>query len=309
MNPPDIIQSHVQVLITMHISSACASCPYIGKAYGFDLADKAAPVIHSPGCAPPCSSDCSNPGCADADAVLLVLEAYTVDLSSHIQLHKQHAPECSEFPCSRCLHRPRQAVACKTLTVRAASAATAQLQALAAPINAATATACMFASAVTSGAQPKDKARSAHSTAGEAQLDSPHGQVVSLWEYATRLRESGLVMSVWELLRIALELAEAVHALHTVAHVRICFPRCIHAVVATDCLPFRTWSSMRACTSFYCSRQSAHSHRHHSSVSFTNLKRWEQRKTLYPQVRHIQSCLVHATKQSEYMYHVIFACR
>lgn len=209
----------MQVLITMHISSACALCPYIGKAHGFDLADKAASVAHTPASAPMCyPTDCSVPERNDADAVLLVLEAYTVDLTSHIQLHKQHAPDCCEFPCSRCMHRPQQAAPCKTLTVRAASAATAQLQALAAPISAATATACMVAAAVTSGAQSKD------CTTGKAQLDSPQGQVVSLWEYATRLREAGLMMSVGELLRIALELAGAVHALHTVAHVRCCSP-------------------------------------------------------------------------------------
>lgn len=222
-NALNLITSNVQVLITMHISAACASCPYIGKAHGFDLADKATPLIHSPSCACPCfSADCPNPACTDADAVLLVLEAYTVDLTSHIQLHKQHSPEYNEFPCSRCLHRPQQPESCKTLTVRAASAATAPLQALAAPINAATATACMFASAVTSGGtQSKDKSHSPESIAGCVQLDSPQGQVVSLWEYATRMRESGLVMSVSEVLRIALELAEAVHALHTVAHVRL----------------------------------------------------------------------------------------
>lgn len=207
----------------MHIASACASCPYIGKALGFDLADKAAPFIHNPTCASPCTSaDCPNPVCTDADSVLLVLEAYTVDLTSHIELHKQHAPGCKEFPCSRCPHGPRQDDSCSTLTVRAASAATAPLQALAAPISAATATACMVAAAVTSGTQSKVQAHGTHSTAVGGQLHSPQGQVVSLWEYATRLRESGLMMSVSEVLRVACELAAAVHALHTVAYVRIC---------------------------------------------------------------------------------------
>lgn len=206
----------------MHVSTACASCPFIGKAHGFDVADKAAPLLRSPSCTTPCySADCPNPACTDADAVLLVLEPYTVDLASRIALHKQHSPDCNEFPCSHCLHRPQQGDSCKTLTVRAASAATARLQALAAPINAATTTACMFASAVTSSTQPKDRAHSPRIAAGGVQFASPPGQVVSLWEYATRLRESGLVMSVSEVLRIALELAEAVHALHTVAYV--CF--------------------------------------------------------------------------------------
>lgn len=219
---------YVQVLITMHISSACASCPYIGKAYGFDLADKVAPLIHSHSPSCPCSSaDCPNPACSDADAVLLVLEAYTVDLKSHIELHKQHAPNCKEFPCARCMHRPQQENECRALTIRAASAATAPLQALAVPIHAAKATACMFASAVSSSAQTKDRTQGSQIPAQGGQLDSPQGQVVSLWEYATRLRESGLVMSVPELMRIALELAEAVHALHTVAHVCFCVPSCI----------------------------------------------------------------------------------
>jgi hypothetical protein len=207
----------------MHVSSTCASCPYIGKAHGFDLAHNAVPLIYNPlgGC-PFASTGSPKPACTDANSVLLILEAYTVDLTSLIERHKQHSPECNEFPCSRCLHRPQQdgSSCCKTLTVRAASAATAPLQALAAPINAATATACMFASAVAS-AQSKDKAHSTLNTASASQLDSPQGQVVSLWEYATRLRESGLAMSISEVLRIARELAEAVHTLHTVAHVRL----------------------------------------------------------------------------------------
>lgn len=68
--------SQMQVLITLHVSAACAACPYVGKSHGFEYA---CPLPGAPG-----ALACVEPPTAEASptALLLALEPYTVDVSA-----------------------------------------------------------------------------------------------------------------------------------------------------------------------------------------------------------------------------------
>ena len=64
----------VQVLITLHVTTACAACKYVGKAHGFEYAQS---LPDAPGVLA-----CIDPKAVGAapTALLLALEPYTVDV-------------------------------------------------------------------------------------------------------------------------------------------------------------------------------------------------------------------------------------
>lgn len=195
-----------EVLISLHVSRACASCPYVGKAYGFEVASTARPVPSGPHCvadSPPLSA---MPDHCEPDAVLLVLEPYVADLATRLQEHERHADSSdTEFPCRKCAQAAgRQAAPLRCASGDVGSAAG---QLLGSPVLAARLTAGAVLDAC------------CHPPLGEAS-DGCRRQVASLWEYASSIRQCGLQLSVAEVLRLALELAEAISAIHDRAHVR-----------------------------------------------------------------------------------------
>lgn len=197
-----------EVLISMHVSHACAECPFVGKAYGFEIASAARPPASAARCGaespphPAAAADRCEP-----DAVLLVLEPYVADLATRLEEHERHAGAGDEeFPCRNCgmasvPQRGTHSCACP------ASCGRSGAHILASPVHAAKLTAGFLLDAC------------AHLPLG-AKGAGPRGQVASLWEYASSIRQRGLQLSVAEVLRLALELAEAVSAIHDRAHVR-----------------------------------------------------------------------------------------
>jgi hypothetical protein len=125
-----------------------------------------------------------------ADAVLLGLEPYTADLPGFIQEHLRHAPG-TEFPCPLCACGKGADDVWKV------------------------------APAMPAGLGPRGMGYAG----GEKVLEDwvslcGSGEVISLWDYIKTLRQHSVMPSEAELVRIALQLSQAVHALHTVAHVR-----------------------------------------------------------------------------------------
>lgn len=195
-----------EVLISLHVSHACASCPYVGKAYGFEVASAARPVPSSPHCvadSPPSSATADH---CEPNAVLLVLEPYVADLAARLREHERHADSSdTEFPCHKCLEAAGRSAAMHKCGYGDVSSAAGMV--LASPVLAAR----MAAGALLNACYQLPLG---DNSAGCRR------QVSSLWEYAASIRKCGLQLSVAEVLRLALELAEAISAIHDKAHVR-----------------------------------------------------------------------------------------
>ena len=67
------LDTFAQVLVTLHVTAACADCPYVGKALGFELADSVPDSAHT------ITLPLQQQPPGDAHALLLALEPYTVD--------------------------------------------------------------------------------------------------------------------------------------------------------------------------------------------------------------------------------------
>lgn len=64
----------MQVLITLHVTKACAACPHVGRAYGFEYATTLPGTPNTLACIDPASTP------QRPSALLLALELYTVNL-------------------------------------------------------------------------------------------------------------------------------------------------------------------------------------------------------------------------------------
>eukprot|EP00892_Ulva_mutabilis_P004721 jgi/Ulvmu1/2620/UM014_0071.1 len=196
-----------EVLISLHVSHACASCPFVGKAYGFEIASAARSPRTAPRCgtdSPPRSADSTAHENCEPDAVLLVLEPYVADLATRLEEHERHAAPGAEFPCSMCCLD----AAWPTAGCDCGDGRTHPGHLLQSPVLAVKLTAGFLLDAcchLPRGAGPEAAAC--------------RGKVASLWEYAASVRQRGLKLSVAEVMRLALELAEAIHAIHDQGHV------------------------------------------------------------------------------------------
>lgn len=193
-----------EVLISLHVSHACASCPFVGKAYGYEVASPTRPAPSAPHCGAEALPPSATSEHCEPNAVLLVLEPYVADLESRLREHERHASSPgAEFPCRKC-HEAAGRAQCRH-GFEDAGGAVRQL--LLAPVSAARLTAGAVLEACCQPPPVKD-------AGGYTR------KVASLWEYASSIRRAGLQLSVAEVLRLSLELAEAIAAIHDRAHVR-----------------------------------------------------------------------------------------
>lgn len=172
------------MLITLHVTNACAACPYVGKAHGFEYAQS------QPGC--PEKLACVGPLAAAVSptALLLALEPYTVNVSA------ARAARAGMAVCPQG----------KTLSTVAEPSSPAAQPCLAPPADAADVQ------------QAAD--RESSPTCGDARAAC---QSMNLWEYLVWLREHDLQLTIDEIKTLALQLVSALHSLHTDANVR-CWP-------------------------------------------------------------------------------------
>lgn len=170
-----------EVLISLHVTQACAECPYVGKAHGFEYAvAKPLPALLPATIAkwlaqPPA-------------ALLLALEPYTVDLEAALATRagrQSRQPQAATCRSSSADLSPRAVQTCATV--------------------------------------PEDRCTDACAVAASRR------RPVNLWEYLVWLRSRHEALTVAEMRSLALQLARALHSLHSRAHVRhtimLCWPR------------------------------------------------------------------------------------
>ena len=160
-----------EVLISLHVSQACAKCPYVGKAHGFEYA-VARPM---PALLP---ATIAKWLAQPPAALLLALEPYTVDLDAALAAREARLcqSDASVQKCSSSDLSPRSMQPCATV--------------------------------------PEDSCTDACVVAGSQR------RPVNLWEYLVWLRSRHQALTVAEMRSLALQLATALHSLHTQAHVR-----------------------------------------------------------------------------------------
>jgi serine/threonine protein kinase len=175
-----------EVLITLHVSAACAHCPFVGKALGFEYATALADSPNALLATDPLSAS------APPTALLLALEPYTMDLDAALATRQKSQQVQPQQHASQ--HGERDGAQRRSSSESGDSR------------------------------QSRKRQRDASgelATADVAAAGLPRtlGVAVNLWQYLLWLREHGMHLSVAEMRAFALQLARALHSLHADAHV------------------------------------------------------------------------------------------